>query len=292
MSTTRLLALASLARTVLSANRPSLQYDPFTTKDCIEWDDIFDNSTQTWEQTLRYWGLNPELFHAWNPSVGLNGQPWLNETSYCIVTKERTDNDVIYTTLTTSDAGRVYNMPKASMTVDKDGWTIAVTKSDRVTATSTGYTPGPSPTQWSDLGCYPDNKDHTVFDMRFGPDEALTVPKCWDKCYRLEYEYAGVQNGDVCWCAHKVNGTAGEHRLYCNSLCTGDKNTRCGGENEIGAFKALENKDGASGVATTASETFVGSAVGTGVMQATATASSGARRNVAFLSWTWLSVYV
>lgn len=276
MKPTLVSALATLALPVLSSNLPNLQHDPYTTKDCVEWYDVLDNATDTCEATLRYWGINPELFHAWNPSVGLDCTPWHNWTSYCIVTQERLDNSVHYTTL--SDG-----LPLALLTTDASGWTIAVTKSDAVTATSTGYEAGPLPTAWEEVGCYQDTEEH-VFDMRFGPDEELTAEKCKEKCWPLEYKYAGVQNGDQCWCSHTLGAELAADQKACNIPCFGDNATMCGGNGTLSVFHAVENKEAGSGAAasTTAGVltlTTQSAARSSVAGEQTATPSSGAGRS-------------
>ncbi|KAF2625263.1 hypothetical protein BU25DRAFT_117754 [Macroventuria anomochaeta] len=284
MRTSIILPILALTRHVLSQN---LQYDPRTAKDCVGWFDVEDSSKDTCESTLRYFGINPTQFHAWNPSVGLDCQPWFN-WSYCVITNETLENSVYYTTLSNG-------LPLASMTTDSEGWRVPVTKSDATTRTTSTPSPIPSPSSWKDIGCYVDNWNDEVdngvrswiLDMRYGRDPEETVSKCKDKCYHVGYKIAGVKGGDECWCGNANNGTLAEDQKDCNMPCAGDAKTICGGKQRISVFGAGENTEGSSSgsisSATTASGTSSDSAARTSIAGETATASSGARRNIAML---------
>lgn len=128
MKAATLLALAPLIPSVLASPLPNFPFDPNTTADCIEWVDVTNSTAETCESTLRYWGINPTQFHAWNPSVGLGCEGWQGETSYCIVTRERLDTSV----QTTDENG----FTVAIMTTDADGWRIPVTRSGGVMVAS------------------------------------------------------------------------------------------------------------------------------------------------------------
>ncbi|KAL2194363.1 hypothetical protein P885DRAFT_71429 [Corynascus similis CBS 632.67] len=97
--------------------------------------------------------------------------------------------------------------------------------------------PGP------DMGCYVENPDMPIFDINIDPngDPSLTIPKCWQTCYRRFYEYAGVQNGSQCWCGSCIGGEWAANQTDCNSPCTGNHSTFCGGRGLLQIFKAEEN---------------------------------------------------
>jgi hypothetical protein len=285
MRTSALLTFTALTRHVLTQR---LQYDERTTKDCIEWADIRDSSVDTCESTLRYWGLEPERFHAWNPSVGLDCTPWFNQSSYCVLTNETLNNDVFYTTLSVSDYAP--GLPLASMTTNSQGWRIPVTKSDATFQTTSTRAPIPSPSTWKDMECYVDNWNDEVdngvrtwiLDFRWLPrDPEETVDKCKEKCHKIQYPIAGLKLGNECFCGDRNNGTLAENQSECNIPCVGDAKVMCGGTQRQNVFAAA-SKGEASSSLMTASGTNGGFAERTSAAGATATASSGASRKMAF----------
>ena len=151
-------------------------------------------------------------------------------------------------------------------------------------ATTTTTTPlGPTPTAWIEKGCYVDNTSENILDMRFGTDSDLNISMCRDLCYRAAYEFAGVQNGDQCWCSTRINGELAKDQSECKVPCTGDEKEICGGEERLNIFQAEENKGvtSSASISTTsdASATDIGtSATGKSAI-GTATVSSGARKN-------------
>jgi hypothetical protein len=264
-------------------------FDPRGAKDCIEWADIDDASVDTCEKTLRYWSLEPERFHAWNPLVGLDCKPWFSQTSYCILTQETYENSVNYTTTTISDQDYTYTMPLASLTTNSAGYTIPVTKTDATTRPYTTIPAIPSPSAWKDMGCYIDLWNDDLdnggnvswnLDFRYIPrDSTETVDKCKQKCWDIQYHVAGLKLGNECWCGDRNNATLAENQSECDTPCVGDAKVKCGGTQRMNVWAAEEST---GGTLTTASG---GSAASTNAGGATATASSGARRNSPFF-WT------
>jgi hypothetical protein len=72
-------------------------------------------------------------------------------------------------------------------------------------------------------------------------DGSLTIPVCKDTCYRRAYTSAGVQQGNQCWCSIFVGGEWTKNQTECNTPCTGDRNTVCGGDGVFNVFEALAN---------------------------------------------------
>jgi hypothetical protein len=286
MRTSGLLSLAALTHHVFSQN---LQYDERTTKDCVGWIDVYDSSIDTCESTLREYSLEPKRFHAWNPSVGLDCTPWFNLTSYCIVTNETVEDSVYYTTLSISDYRP--GLPLASMTTDSEGWRIPVTKSDATPRTTSTMVPIPSPSTWKYMGCYVDNWNDGengirtwILDFRWLPrDPEETVDKCKEKCHKIQYRIAGLKLGNECWCGNSNNGTLADDQNECNIPCGDDAEVMCGGTQRTNVFGAVENEEGSSNASTgiTTSGTNGGSAARTSAAGVKATATSGARRNMA-----------
>ncbi|KAF2677517.1 WSC domain protein [Lentithecium fluviatile CBS 122367] len=207
--TSILLFLVALAHQATSTGVPELQWDPDTVKDCVEWYNNTDN--ESCESVRKLFGITPEEFHSWNPSLGLDCKPWRWQ-SYCIVTQEKLDKTKPTTTPTTTSA----------------------------TPTTSTSSLGPSPTAWTALGCYTENSKVPLLEKNMSPtggDPALTIPKCKNSCYRRAYRFAGVQQGNQCWCGTYVGGEWSKNQTDCNTPCTGDKNTFCGGKGFENIFK-------------------------------------------------------
>ncbi len=266
-STALILSFMALARRV-SINSLELQWDPETAPDCVEW---YDNSEgESCEHVRSYFGITPDQFHKWNPSVGLDCTPWRWQ-SYCIVTLERLQD----TNKTTSAATRT---------------------ATPATTTSTAAPLGPSPTGWIDLGCYAEDPDLPIMEKNMSPlaggdDGALTVAKCQDACYRARFKFTGLQAGTQCWCSNYVGGTWAGDQAACNTPCPGDAAAFCGGKGVVAVYEAEPNRSPGSETATgtgSAAVVGTGSAVSGGGSSSSSSSSSavqtrsssGAVRNV------------
>ncbi|KAI8675722.1 hypothetical protein NCS57_00474200 [Fusarium keratoplasticum] len=269
-----LLALIIGSRLCAGSATPNLQWDPETIDSCVEWYDNADG--ETCEYVRKYFGITPEEFTAWNPSVGLDCKPWRYQ-SYCIVTKER---------LATASTKPTTTEP-----------TITITPTPLTT------TLGPSPAAWTPLGCYVDN-DTTwpVLEKRFskeGGDAALTIPKCEDTCYRAQFEFAGVKEGNECWCSSFVAGERTRNETDCNTPCSGDKTKMCGSKDLINvlapdweATSEVNENTSPEADATTKvkSEVVSGSTEVDGTVVSAHSSSSGGMRYRALFRWPYLNI--
>ncbi|KAI1810268.1 hypothetical protein GGS20DRAFT_568249 [Poronia punctata] len=234
MKASLLLLFVAVRRTFGTAN-PTLQWDPETAKDCAEW---YNNSDgELCEDVRSLFGITPVEFHQWNPSVGLDCQPW-DYQSYCIVTWEKINNTVTTTTSSSSTT---------------------------TVSTTTAVTPGPSPTSWNDMGCYADDPVLPILEKNFSPaggDAALSIPKCKTTCYRRAYSFAGLEGGNQCWCSSYVGGEWASNQTDCNIPCTGDSKTFCGGKGLVNVFKAEQNAETTSTTTGTSSATATTPTIG------------------------------
>lgn len=260
-----LLILALWSGAARATGAPTLGYDPNTVKSCVEW---YNNGMEeTCEEVRDYFNITPEQFSSWNPSIGLDCQPWEFQ-SYCIVTKERLED------------------------FSKSHTTSTTTKTTTSSETSTTTPLGPSPTAWTARGCYAESSTYPVLKtpMSGDGDAALTIPKCQDLCYRQRFPFAGVKEGNQCWCSPYIAGEHSRNQTDCNLPCTGDKTTTCGGKDRLQVFEAAKEElpwtrktTTTSGSSNTASASG-GSASSAGVAQssaaATTRANSGAMRNL------------
>ncbi|VBB80332.1 Putative protein of unknown function [Podospora comata] len=232
--------LSLLARRARCTDYPLLPYDPETTSDCADWFNNDDGRSCKWVRD--YFEATPEEFSRWNPSVGLNCEPWYEWNSYCVITWTKINSTLPATSKTTTTSS----------------------------STTTAPILGPSPTAWTDMGCYVEDPELPILDVNFNPngDSSLSVPKCWQTCYRRFYDYAGVQNGNQCWCGSYVGGEWAANQTSCNSPCTGNPSTFCGGPGFIRIYKAEQN---VPPVTTTSTA---------GTVSSTSTSTSGAKRNL------------
>ncbi|KAK5996067.1 WSC domain-containing protein [Cladobotryum mycophilum] len=253
-----LLSLAVLAlglRFCAASPYPEMQYDPDTTKDCLYWYNNIEG--KTCQQVRDYFNLTPEEFAQWNPSVGVNCDKLWIVGSYCIMTNEKL----------------------AKLTA-----TASPSEATSTSTTTTSTTLGPSPTAWKELGCYADRLNRSILDKLVSGkdgDAALTIPKCQDTCYRLDFQYAGVKAGNECWCSGYVAGEWTPHTTDCNMTCTGDIKKNCGGKDCLNVFKALKPEVVPPRTTTTSTTT----ATGVGKVAQTSRPSSGAVRNLGLFRW-------
>jgi hypothetical protein len=77
--------------------------------------------------------------------------------------------------------------------------------------------------------------------MNVNGDASLSVPKCKNSCYSRAHSFAGVQEGNQCWCSSYVGGEWAKNQTDCNVPCTGSKTEFCGGKGVVNVFEALQN---------------------------------------------------
>ncbi|CAG5158783.1 uncharacterized protein ALTATR162_LOCUS5252 [Alternaria atra] len=247
MRTAFALSFAAFIQRAASTRNPLLQWDPDTVKDCIDW---YNNGEgKTCEYVRELYGITPAEFNEWNPSVGLNCKGWYWQ-SYCVITQRKLDS------------------------------TETTTTSFEVTTTSTSKSPSlaPSSTAWNALGCYAQNPNRPILEQNMNPngDASLSVPNCKNSCYRRAYPFAGVQEGNQCWCSSYVGGEWAKNQADCNTPCTGNKAEFCGGKGVINVFEALEN-----------AAPIITASVTSASIEAAATSNS-AIKNRAFVRKWWL----
>ncbi|GAP90721.2 putative WSC domain protein [Rosellinia necatrix] len=215
MTPTSVLVLGYAVALTAAATYPKLQYDPDTISTCAEWWD--NGGSETCEYVRNLFDISPQLFHTWNPSVGLDCTPWQYQ-SYCILSKERL----------------------SSLTATQTTTTHATTTTKATTTT----THAPTPTAWQQLGCYvDDDASSPVLEKQISSaDAALTIAKCETACWQASGAtvlYAGVKAGNQCWCGSFVGGEGDWDDTKCNTPCTGDKAAVCGGKDRIQVFEPV-----------------------------------------------------
>ncbi|XP_077863102.1 polycystin-1-like [Saccoglossus kowalevskii] len=97
-------------------------------------------------------------------------------------------------------------------------------------------------TQYDYYGCHNDEPNNREFARSAAKydHQKITPGICIELCGERGFYYAGVQQGELCFCSN----TYGTHRnadpTYCDHPCSGDRETTCGGELYNDVFKTAE----------------------------------------------------
>jgi len=218
----RLGFLASLLwgpRLCAASPQPIFSSDPETIDTCIDWWNNADDSSSC-EEVREYFNISPEQFKKWNPSLSLDCEPWRFPLSYCVSTSDRGPPPGVTTT-----------------TVDPTS----------ATTTSEVSTHVPSPTSWVARGCYPDDDpEYPVLEFMVseeGGDSSLDIDSCEDSCWEASVNgtvlFAGVKDGNQCWCSPFVGGESTRDEEKCDKPCSGNKEQICGGKDYINVFEPV-----------------------------------------------------
>lgn len=110
----------------------------------------------------------------------------------------------------------VSGTPKLNMTPSKQ------------TTSSSSSNVTPSKKAPNRMGCFKDDSTHFLSHSVDMPD--ITPDKCIDYCRNKNYRYAGLQQGNKCYCDNRPFRGFGEKTAdsECDTPCGGDKNQKCG----------------------------------------------------------------
>lgn len=243
-----------------AARKPVYSFDPKTVKSCIDWWNNGDETTSC-KHVRDMFGITPEEFHEWNPSLSVDCEPWRFPLSYCVSTSDRNPP------------------PGASTTTTRASSTTTSSTSSHV----------PSPSSWKAQGCYPDDDpnfpvlEHMVSNK--GGDSALDIAGCENSCWKASVNntvlYAGVKVGNQCWCSSFIGGESASDQGKCNRPCSGNKNQICGGDKYINVFEPVTTK--ATSSASSATTSFSKTTTRTSSSATGTVTNSGANRFRAFL---------
>ncbi|KAF8269904.1 WSC domain-containing protein [Lactarius quietus] len=92
--------------------------------------------------------------------------------------------------------------------------------------------------EWPFLGCYMDSPEKRALATTLYADVSnLTVENCVNSCKSQNYTYAGVENGDDCFCGNMLTfGAEGIPQSQCSSPCAGNSNETCGGPDHLDLY--------------------------------------------------------
>lgn len=216
------------SRLVAAGPKPIFSHDPATIDTCNDWWDNA-NDARSCESVRDQFGITPEEFAAWNPSLSVDCEPWRFPLSYCVSTSDRDPPPGATTTTTPTP-----------------------------TTTTSVSTHVPSPTSWRARGCYPDDDpDYPVLDRMVteeGGDPALDIATCEDMCWEASINgtvlFAGVKAGNQCWCSTFIGGESASDQKKCDKPCAGNEEETCGGEEFINVFEPVTTSGAPSATRT------------------------------------------
>ena len=88
-------------------------------------------------------------------------------------------------------------------------------------------------------GCYVDQGDRTVIGTSF-QNNKMTEEMCVEKCLASGSTYAGVENGNECWCGTTLSKSAARAAEGdCATICAGDAAEFCGGSWRLNLWQAV-----------------------------------------------------
>ncbi|PAA81169.1 hypothetical protein BOX15_Mlig028452g3 [Macrostomum lignano] len=77
------------------------------------------------------------------------------------------------------------------------------------------------------VGCFKDKADHDL--PEFVETGLMTVNLCLNRCSELGYKYAGLQEGNTCYCGNSYGRYGKGDPTICFTMCSGNSNQMCGG---------------------------------------------------------------
>ena len=132
------------------------------------------------------------------------------------------------------------------------------------------------------MGCYGHDPAQPILEERMtGKDDFMSIGLCTSRCSLRNFPFAGLQNGNQCWCGTHLGGALAKDQSDCNVPCPGYPMENCGGMGALNVLKA-EGIDRAVSSTTTAPLASTSGKTGT-VLSAAVTA--GAMRNLAIFGW-------
>lgn len=195
---TVLASALSVSHLATAGDHPRMTLDPNTIKSCIYFYDNLSNS-QSCETIRAVYGISPEDFHIWNPSISVNCEGWARH-SYCVAVDKDTPIHPVPSTTTSSTTRSVV---------------------------------------WTDQSCFTDAATlhplQTQLPSPAGKD--LSRRKCENACWKAEFAFAALKAGVECWCGDYVNGNLTQSQDECNIPCPGNGTETCGGENAFNVLE-------------------------------------------------------
>ncbi|XP_062580891.1 uncharacterized protein LOC134242777 [Saccostrea cucullata] len=84
------------------------------------------------------------------------------------------------------------------------------------------------------VGCHVDQWKRTLGKKKTS-SKTMTVDKCKKTCVAADTQYYGLENGNECFCGHKLSKKKSDSE--CMKPCTGDREQACGGSWRLAVYK-------------------------------------------------------
>ncbi|KAK6544605.1 hypothetical protein TWF694_001294 [Orbilia ellipsospora] len=163
-------------------------------------------------------------------------------TTKTVTAAAATVTSTVTDTTTVTEGGATVTVTGGSgagetVTVTDGGATVTVTGgsggTETVTVTVTGTGTQPTQTGPRFAGCYKENPEdgHILTQNLLTDATGMTQSKCQTNCFNNGFVFAGLTNGTTCACGNGFadSWTATLTDADCNSACSGDSSTSCGG---------------------------------------------------------------
>lgn len=94
-----------------------------------------------------------------------------------------------------------------------------------------------------------------------GGDPSLDIASCENSCWKASVNgtvlYAGVKEGNQCWCSSFIGGESASDQNKCDMPCSGDEEETCGGEDYMNVFDPVTTAASDSETTTQASSSAI-----------------------------------
>jgi len=103
-----------------------------------------------------------------------------------------------------------------------------------ITAASANANGALHPAGWQ--GCYAEGSGHYALANHSWSSSAMTPMTCINGCNELGYAYAGLENGQFCFCGSQFQGGQSLPESSCSNPCSGNSSAVCGGQSTLDLY--------------------------------------------------------
>ncbi|WRT67402.1 uncharacterized protein IL334_004373 [Kwoniella shivajii] len=144
----------------------------------------------------------------------------------------------------TSSSQRPSSSPTASSAPSQPSAPSSITaQSAQTTAsspTSSAIVVEAIPDEWEYWGCIPNVNGIPVLNTTYATSDELTPSLCLTACSACQYHFAGLQNGNACFCGSSITSSSiskSSTDFTCLKACTGDPGSICGGSTSMSFYR-------------------------------------------------------
>ncbi|WVW82801.1 hypothetical protein I302_104812 [Kwoniella bestiolae CBS 10118] len=109
------------------------------------------------------------------------------------------------------------------------------------TASADSSDGGEIPDDWTYYGCVPNLDGMPALNTTYATSNELTPSLCISACAASQYHFAGLQNGNACFCGSTITSatlSSSSSSSSCSSSCSGDPtgSSKCGGPSSMSFY--------------------------------------------------------